>query len=55
MSLLLRQCRIVAETAEEAINKIRDKHGPGMVSIREAPVQPFPGVIWYDYTIEIDE
>jgi len=47
--------RIYAATIEEAVEEIRDRYGPGDLTIYKALVQPLPGLIWWEFNIEIKE
>ena len=47
--------RIYAATIEEAVEEIRDRYGPGDLTIYKALVQPRPGLFWWEFYIEVVE
>lgn len=53
--MLIRQGRIWSATIEEAVEVIRAKYGPGQLRIYKALVQPRPGLVWWEYNIEVVE
>jgi hypothetical protein len=53
--MLIRQGRIWAATTEEAIEAIRAKHGLGELRLYPALAQHRPGLIWWEYNIEVVE
>ena len=54
-TMLIRQGRIWSATIEEAVEVIRAKYGPGQLRIYKALVQPRPGLVWWEFNIEIKE
>ena len=53
--MLIQPGRIYAATIEEAVEEIRDRYGPGDLTIYKALVQPRPGLFWWEFNIEIKE
>jgi hypothetical protein len=53
--MLIRQARIAAINLDNARLAIRDKYGHGRLYIRECNIQPFPGLTWYEFCIELDD
>ena len=51
--MLIQPGRIYAATIEEAVKEIRDKYGPGDLTIYKALVQPRPGLFWWEFYIEV--
>lgn len=45
--------RIFASSRDEALRRIADKWGDGVISIRECNVQPRKDGIWFEYQVEV--
>ena len=47
------QGRVYAKTADEAVEKIRDKLGDGKLCLYKCLIQPRKDLIWFEYNIEV--
>ena len=53
--MLIQPGRIFARTAEEAVLTIRDRYGPGRLTIYPVHTQPLTGLTWYEFYIVLPE